>query len=144
MNSQLNTIRSELKKQRDQNKARAAELLSEAATLQDEVDRLEAALNALDGKPANGKPVKRSVRKAAKPCATKDDVLAVLMTLLADNGEMPADDLEELAKSKIVGQGKSLSGFQLRRNEAIGDGRIETDQAGMVRPVNVAAVPASV
>ncbi len=88
-------------------------LLGVKKTLEEELKRVDKALEALSG----GSP-----KRAGKKCCTKREVIEVVVGLLRDNVQLTFDEIEGLAKDKIANErSKSLSGFAMRLKEALSD-----------------------
>lgn len=103
--------------------AEAGRLKGQLASVEEQSARLRAALEALGGGPPKAKPPKRG-----RPCAKKAEVLEIVTKLVRENGVVPVDDLEGLAKETVSSElGRSLSGFGLRFRESLADPRFAVD-----------------
>ncbi|MEZ6063743.1 MAG: hypothetical protein R3C19_25625 [Planctomycetaceae bacterium] len=122
--------------------AQCAELKARLAELQQTKEQLEAARAALNG---TQKPGGKAKRKAAKPCARKNDVIAACKDILSENGPLSKDDLEGLVASRLGDdQNFSLSGFTLRFKEALQSELFHVEPDGVVsiaRSIPTAATP---
>lgn len=108
----------------------ATTLREQLALAEAEQAPLEAALAALD---ELNKGRRKAATKGKSLCAKKTDVLAVCQSLLIDNGSLPKDDLESLAKEKLSReQGFNLSGFGLRFKECLASTAFSVSAGGVV------------
>lgn len=115
----------------------AARLRSELGAIDDKRNRMIAAVEAL----GLGRKKAKSTRRS-KPCATKVEVVQILVDLLKDNCSLSTEDLDGLAKDRVSRDlGKSLSGFGLRFKEALADPRFIVDADGecVLAPIDALA-----
>ena len=115
----------------------AARVQTDLDAIDDKRNRLNAAIEAL----GSGRKKAKSTRRT-KPCATKAEVVQIVMDLLKDNGSLSMEDLDGLAKDRLSRDlGKSLSGFGLRFREALADPRFIVDADGdcVLAPMNALA-----
>lgn len=113
----IETARAALLPQLQTLKRDHAEAKERVRTIEHELNQIEAALKALGGtKTAKAK----GGGKPSKPCARKQEVMAVCLALVEANQPIAKDDLESLAKHKIAEDlGFSLSGVSLRLAECL-------------------------
>ncbi len=92
-----------------------AELQNQIDEVHQSIAPLKAALKELT--PSRKNKLK-ATRKDAKPCAKKPDVQAVCLALVEDNPSITKEELEELAKHKLVEElGFSRNGLALQLNK---------------------------
>lgn len=122
----IETARAALLPQLQTLKRDHAEAKERTRTIEHELNQIETALKALGGtKTAKAK----AGGKPSKPCARKQDVMAVCVALVEANEPIAQDDLESLAKHKISEDlGFSLSGVSLRLAECLKSDVFQTDE----------------
>lgn len=128
MTPAVEEIRSKLHAIRELCLTETKDLRTQLAEAEKELEQIDAALTAIGEKPARGKAKKRGSGKSRLPCATKDEVLAVIHEVLNENGTVPEDDLKSLAGEKLRERGKSLSMFAAIFAKCLDDPSI--DQSG--------------
>lgn len=110
----------------------ATDLRTQLAEAEKELEQVDAALKAIGEKPSRGKAKKRSSGKSRLPCATKDEVLAVIHEVLGENGTVSKGDLKSLAGEKLRGRGKSLSMFGALFAKCLDDSSLAVPSPGSV------------
>lgn len=89
--------------------------------------RLAIAIKALKG--GKGDIAKNG---SSKKCCDKPAAIEIIETFLTDNGPLPADDLKELASSKVKERGWSLNGFPMLLKRVLKDARFNVSDTGIV------------
>lgn len=131
MNSPIAQIVTELQNQLAPIEAEENRCRTALAELKDQRQKIEAALSVLGSGSSKSKPA-----KAGKPCATKQEVVAIVGELLRTNRAIPIADLEALTKENLAESGdRSLSGFGLRFREALRQPEFRVSPAGVVELV---------
>jgi len=128
--STIQAARSSLLKQLEPLAIEHAEAKERLDAIEQTKTMLEAALKALE-EPRKAKS--KATRKASKPYARKDDVMAVCVALVQANQPIAKSDLKSLAKHKLSeDQGFNLSGVSLRLSECLASETFQVDADGMV------------
>lgn len=100
-----------LTQHRDRVSTQLEGIRSQAATLEDELQKIETALGALTGRsPGTKRPAKASV--------TTDDVVAAIRALVAET-TLEKDELKRRVADQLKAQGKALTGFAIRFGHAL-------------------------
>ena len=135
MNDRLKRIEEEIAEELERTEATLDEVESRRVTILGERDKLAAILANLRGQPATPKATPKR-GQPRQPCATKDEVAALVTRVLQQNGPCSEEDLIDLVEDALKVEGKSRSGFKLRyqgvRRElltATSDGRLTLARA---------------
>ncbi len=123
----LEGIKQQLQQEQSEIRARADKLRSELQAMDDNLERIDSAIAALDGTAAGSRPVKAAAAKERKritnPSASKADVIKYMQEVLTDKGKMSEGELKEAVEGKLKEASFTLMGFSLRFKEAKGDAR---------------------
>lgn len=130
MNPAVKEIREKLLAIRELCLTETTDLRTQLTEAEKELEQVDAALIAIGEKPSRGKAKKRASGKSRLPCATKDEVLAVIHEVLSENGTVPEDDLKSLAGEKLRERGKSLSMFAALFAKCLADPSLAEPSAG--------------
>lgn len=122
----VNQIVEQLKSEQERLQGIADKLNEQLAINTAELKRVQTALSALDSKPAT-----KTSRKSLKPAATKNDVIAAMETVLAQNSPIERDALKSIVQDAVAESGKSKQGFALRFAEAMKDQRFSETADGV-------------
>ncbi len=115
-----------------------AELQNQIDEVRESIAPLKAALKELT---PNKKNKPKTTRKDAKPCAKKQDVQAVCLALVADNPSITKEELEGLAKHKLVEElGFSRNGLALQLNKHLSSDAFVVAADGAVAIASVAPI----
>lgn len=109
--SNLCSVVDQLRKEEERLGKEQARVNQELRTVEAEMKRVRAALAAL-GEKTTGKA-------AAKPAATKKDVIRVVAEVLSDQGVVEKEALRTVVQEKLAEEGKTRQGFALRFEEAL-------------------------
>jgi len=123
-------VRDKLRTIRDLCMTETKGLRTQLKEAEKELEQVDAALAAIGEKPSRSKGKKRSSGKSRLPCATKSEVLEVIHQTLAENSQVPKDDLKELAGEKLRERGKSLSMFEALFAKCLSEPSIEELSSG--------------
>lgn len=125
--SSLEGIKQQLQQEQSEIRAKAEKLRSELQAMDENLERIDSAIAALDGTAGVSRPVKTTATKERKkitnPSAGKADVIKYMQEILTEKGKMAEDGLKEAVESKLKEANYTLMGFSLRFKEAKGDAR---------------------
>jgi hypothetical protein len=119
----LGSVVEQLRAEQDRLVARERALQSELSMLQRDLKRVRGALAAL-GEKAN------TNKAAAKPAATKEDVVVAICQVLSDETVLAHDALRAKVEAALRAAGKSRRGLALRLQEALKDSRFADTPSG--------------
>lgn len=122
----INHAREAIELQLEPLRQEATELEERLAAIKKSKTRLEAALKAL------AEPKATKSRKPSRPCAKKETVMKVCLSIVMDKGPISKADLQRLAKDKLTELGYSLGGFQLRIGECLASKDFTVTDDGLV------------
>jgi len=125
-NQKLAAMKQPLVEEAAKQKKRAAALRVELEVIEQEAERIELAIAALDGregKPSTKKPVRR--RKHSKPSAKSSDVIGYVTAILKRDEKLSEERLYELVEASLTSKGFSRMGLKLRFKEALASGQFE-------------------
>lgn len=125
--SSLDGIKQQLQQEQSEIRAKADKLRSELQAMDENLERIDSAIAALDGtaggsRPAKAAPIKER-KKITNPSANKADVIKFMESLLEERGKMNENELKEAVESKLKESNYTLMGFSLRFKEAKADAR---------------------
>lgn len=111
MESAVDEIRDKLRAVRDACVYETKEIKQRLVEIEKELEQVDAALTAIGDKPRRKKPGGGKPGKPRKPCADKEQVLALMHETLADNRVIRQGELKDLCAAKLRERGYSLSMF---------------------------------
>jgi hypothetical protein len=125
--SGLEGIKQQLQQEQLEIRAKADKLRSELQAMDENLERIDTAIAALDGTASGSRPAKATAvkerKKITNPSAGKADVIKYMQEILAEKGKMAEGELKEAVESKLKEANYTLMGFSLRYKEAKGDAR---------------------
>lgn len=130
-----------LTKERDALQARADKLRLELVTVEGDLGRVDAAVEALSGKePAKAPRKAAKKRKSSKPAASRAEVIKHMQAILKDDGVLAEDELKKMVEARLTKEGFSKMGLALRFKEALADEQFIDSPGGIRLAESVAAV----
>lgn len=119
----LDAIKDQLQDQQAKLVAAADKLRSELIELDDDRERIEAALAALSGVglPAMNGKKKHEKKRASAPSASKAQVVALIAEELSKHHVIEEEELKACIEKKLVDTGYTRMGYSLRFKEAVAD-----------------------
>lgn len=118
----------------------AQELQQKLTAKTRDLERVQAAIQALNGKATGKKSSAKKSGGSKKPAPGKEQVLQAMTDLLEENGGVPEADLKSLVEGKLTEAGYSRAGFALRFKESLGDPRFEKS-GGQIQLATAPAKP---
>ncbi len=121
----LAPIREKLKEESQDLQAKADSLRSSLSVIDENLQRINSALAALNGSSpkaaAATSTADKKQRKAAAPAASKSQVLEFIKNELSAGDPIPVEELRARLEKRLADEGYSKLGFALRFKEALAD-----------------------
>ena len=125
----LDQVTATLTEEKDKITLELTKLNQQTKELEDSLNRINQALNALGQKPSSETPRKKR-KPNAKPPATQTEVSNAIADLLAGGKVLTQDQIKQAVDQQMLSSGKSRVGLAIRIKQALDDDVIEETDKG--------------